>query len=117
MTKTCIVKKILSLEKKTRSYFRFPTKYEARKKWMDAIGRSRVGKGTHICSDHFDQHSFRGSLERKRLHPNAVPMLEGNKLPSLSCFASYILSLRANNHWFELFTSSSKILTKGVHLY
>uniref|UniRef100_A0A1B6D0X2 THAP-type domain-containing protein n=2 Tax=Clastoptera arizonana TaxID=38151 RepID=A0A1B6D0X2_9HEMI len=74
MTKLCIVcKKQFNAKDKNRSFFQFPIKNEARKKWLDAIGRSEVAKYTHVCSDHFDKNSFCENVTRKRLLPNAVP--------------------------------------------
>lgn len=78
MTKSCVIcQKTYVPGDKSCSFHRFPTKDDLRKKWLDAIGKTCVGKNAHICSDHFCQHSFRdtdGYISKRRLLYNTVPI-------------------------------------------
>lgn len=70
----CSIKNCLN--KDSKSFFRYPSNFTMRKKWMEKTGlKVDPTNKVRICSDHFDNDCFKESDKKNRLRRNAVPSL------------------------------------------
>ena len=55
-------------------WYYFPTKKDSRQLWLEACGKSEIGKDMKVCSSHFSENDFvKHTKKRTKLTSQAVP--------------------------------------------
>jgi len=80
--KKCLICRILYSPICGRSFHKFPSNTESRKKWLEALQLSTVPNfnTSYICSDHFEETCFYDCETLKK-----IPKLRPEAVPSITC--------------------------------